>query len=190
MSRCSSLNQARAYWSAKYSGSLWKRSEIARNSGSAMSATSVGRHHRRDLLARDVRVVGEVLRGDVLGLPLLGAGGALGELPLVLEEQVEVAVVPLRRVGGPGPSRPEVMVSSALPLPNSFFQPRPPECTGQPSGSGPTSDGSPPPCVLPNVWPPAMSATVSSLFMPMRLNVTLMSCADATGSACPSGPRG
>jgi hypothetical protein len=41
MSRCSSLNQARAYWSAKYSGSAWKRSEIARNSGSAMSATSV-----------------------------------------------------------------------------------------------------------------------------------------------------
>ncbi len=41
MSRCSSLNQARAYWSAKYSGSAWKRSEYWRNSGSAMSATSV-----------------------------------------------------------------------------------------------------------------------------------------------------
>ena len=41
MSRCSSLNQARAYWSAKYSGSAWKRSEMGRNSGSAMSAMSV-----------------------------------------------------------------------------------------------------------------------------------------------------
>jgi hypothetical protein len=67
------------------------------------------------------------------------------------------------------------MVSSALPLPYWLIQPSWPECTGQPSGSGPTSEASPPPCALPKVWPPAMSATVSSLFMPIRLNVTLMS---------------
>jgi hypothetical protein len=36
------------------------------------------------------------------------------------------------------PSRPLVMVSSALPLPNLFFQPRPCSSSGAPSGSGPT----------------------------------------------------
>jgi hypothetical protein len=60
-----------------------------------------GGHHRRDLAALDVRVVGEVLGLHVLGPPLLGAGRALRELPLVLEEQVEVAGVPLRRVDRP-----------------------------------------------------------------------------------------
>jgi hypothetical protein len=57
MSRCSSLNQARAYWSAKYSGSRWKRSEMARNSGSAMRATSVVAIIVGHLAALDVRVV-------------------------------------------------------------------------------------------------------------------------------------
>src|SRR3954452_231126 len=45
-------------------------------------------------------------------------------------------------VGDQPRSRPLVIVSLPLPVPNSFFQPRPIECTGQPSGSGPTSDGS------------------------------------------------
>src|SRR5215475_7225783 len=51
-----------------------------------------------------------------------------------------------------------------------------------PSGAGPISDGSPAPWVLPNVWPPAISATVSSSFIAMRKNVSRMSLAAATGS--------
>ena len=82
------------------------------------------------------------------------------------------------------------MVSSALPLPCWLIQPRPWACTGQPCGSGPTSEGSPPPWLLPKVWPPAMSATVSASFMPMRLKVTRMSWAEASGSGLPCGPSG
>ena len=82
------------------------------------------------------------------------------------------------------------MVSAPLPVPFWLTQPMPPPCTGQPSGSGPTRSALPAPWALPKVWPPAMSATVSSLFMPMRLKVTRMSCAEATGSGRPCGPSG
>src|SRR6516164_9124076 len=60
------------------------------------------------------------------------------------------------------------MASAPKPEPNLLFQPRPCSSIKAPSGSGPISDGSPAPCVLPNVWPPAMSATVSSSFIAMR----------------------
>src|SRR5256885_722754 len=43
------------------------------------------------------------------------------------------------------------------------------------------SDGSPAPWVLPKVWPPAISATVSSSFIAMRKNVSRMSLAAAAG---------
>src|SRR5271167_3510951 len=56
-----------------------------------------------------------------------------------------------------------------------------------PSGSGPISDGSPAPWVLPKVWPPAMSATVSSSFIAMRKKVSRISLAAATGSGLPFG---
>ena len=62
----------------------------------------VGRRHHRpvedalDVGVRDGR------RRRVGRLPLLRPGGALGELPLPAEQRVEVAVVPLRRRGGPG----------------------------------------------------------------------------------------
>ncbi len=42
-----------------------------------------------------------VRRVLVLRRPLLGAGGALHELPLVAEQHVEISIVPLRRVGRP-----------------------------------------------------------------------------------------
>ncbi len=67
------------------------------------------------------------------------------------------------------------MVSAPLPVPCWLTQPIPPACTGQPSGSGPTSSGLPAPWVLPKVCPPATSATVSSAFMPIRAKVILMS---------------
>ena len=43
---------------------------------------------------------------------------------------------------------------------------------------------------LPNVWPPTMSATVSSSFIAMRANVSRMSRAAASGSGLPFGPSG
>ena len=42
------------------------------------------------------------------------------------------------------------------------------------------------PCVLPNVCPPAISATVSSSFIAMRRKVSRMSRAAATDPACRS----
>ena len=48
----------------------------------------------------------------------------------------------------------------------------------------------PAPCVLPKVWPPAISATVSSSFIAMRLNVSRISLAAAIGSGLPFGPSG
>ena len=66
-----------------------------------------------------------------------------------------------------------------------------PSLIGAASGSGPTfSSESPAPCVLPKVWPPAMSATVSSSFMAIRANVSRMSRAAASGSGLPFGPSG
>ena len=87
-------------------------------------------------------------------------------------------------------SRPLVIVSPPLPVPKLLFQPRP--CCSMPaaSGSGPTSVASPAPWVFPKVWPPAMSATVSSSFIAMRANVSLISRAAATGSGLPFGPCG
>ena len=59
-------------------------------------------HHRRGLLGRIMRVGDHVLRTAVLRVPLMGAGGALVEFPLIAEEHVEIAVVPLGGVGLPG----------------------------------------------------------------------------------------
>src|SRR5690606_6514123 len=87
-------------------------------------------------------------------------------------------------------SMPLVMVSPALPDPWVLFQPRPIWWIGAASGGGPTLDASPAPWVLPKVWPPAMSATVSSSVMPMRRNVSRTSFAAATGSGLRAGPSG
>ena len=84
-----------------------------------------------------------------------------------------------------------MIVSPPLPLPNVLRQPRPCSSRPAPSGSAPTyRSESAAPCALPNVWPPAMSATVSSSFIAMRRNVSRMSRAAATGSGVPFGPCG
>ncbi len=63
----------------------------------------VGGQHDRDVpLARVVGVRDGALAGAVLRLPLVGAGRALGELPLVAEQGLEEAVVPGDRGGRPG----------------------------------------------------------------------------------------
>src|SRR5689334_8411112 len=48
-------------------------------------------------------------------------------------------------------SGPPVMASAPMPVPCVLFQPRPWSSIAAPSGSAPTSDGSPAPCVLPKV---------------------------------------
>src|SRR4030042_1693763 len=69
-------------------------------------------------------------------------------------------------------SRPLVIVSPPLPAPKLLFQPRPCSSLGAASGSGPTCFASPAPWVLPNAWPPAMSAPLSSSVMAMRAKVS------------------
>ena len=93
-------------------------------------------------------------------------------------------------LGFHAPSMPLVVVCTPLPLPKALRQPRPCSSIGAPSGSGPTSVGSPAPCALPKVWPPATSATVSSSFIAMRAKVSRTSRPEATGSGLPSGPSG
>ena len=88
------------------------------------------------------------------------------------------------------PSSPLVSVSGPLPLPKVFFQPRPCCSTGQASGSGPMQSGLTAPWHLPNVWPPTMSASVSSSFIAIRRKVSRMSLAAASGSGLPLGPSG
>ena len=62
----------------------------------------VGRQHHRGTALRRVVGVGDGARpGAALRLPLVCAGGALGELPLVAEEDPEEAVVPGDRGFGP-----------------------------------------------------------------------------------------
>src|SRR5215467_12960669 len=87
-------------------------------------------------------------------------------------------------------SGPPVTASAPTPVRNLLFQPRPWSSIVAPSGSGPISDGSPAPWVLPKVWPPAISATVSSSSIAMREKVSRMSLAAATGSGLPFGPSG
>ena len=89
------------------------------------------------------------------------------------------------------PSNPLVMVLPALPLPRVFFQPRPCSSMLAAAGSFPTYLlGSAAPWVLPKVWPPAISATVSSSFIAMRAKVSRISRAEAIGSGFPLGPSG
>src|SRR3954451_13320175 len=58
-------------------------------------------------------------------------------------------------------SGPPVMACAPIPVSYLLFQPSPWSSSAPASGSGPTSDGSPAPWVLPNECPPAMRATVS-----------------------------
>ena len=62
-----------------------------------------GVHHRRVPLLGIVRVGHRARGGLVLRCPLVRAGRALREFPLVPEQVLEIIVVPLRRARGPGP---------------------------------------------------------------------------------------
>ena len=60
----------------------------------------------------------------------------------------------------------------------------------RPRARGRRGRRSPAPWVLPKVWPPAISATVSSSSIAMRAKVSRMSRAEASGSGLPFGPSG
>src|SRR5690606_24613356 len=59
-------------------------------------------HHREVRLARVMRIRNVLLGGAFFGHPLLRAGGALGQHPLVLEQVAEETLRPLVRRRGPG----------------------------------------------------------------------------------------
>ena len=61
-----------------------------------------GQHGGRDALLGVVGMGHRSRARPALGLPLMGAGRALGQLPLVAEQVLEEAVAPLRRRRGPG----------------------------------------------------------------------------------------
>ena len=65
-----------------------------------------GQHHRGVPLRRVVRVGHGARRLGVLGRPLLRPGRARGQLPVVPEQVVQVAVVPRHRLVGPGALEP------------------------------------------------------------------------------------
>src|SRR4026207_237608 len=80
------------------------------------------------------------------------------------------------------------MVSTPMPVLKPLFQPKPCASMSAASQSSPTCDLGPAPWVLPNVCPPAISATVSSSFIAMRRNVSRISLAAAPGARGPLGP--
>ena len=139
----------------------------------------IGRQHgRRDPLRRVVRVRHGAGAGAIFRLPLLRAGRALGQFPFVAEEVLEETVAPLRRRGGPGDFQAAgdrvaafARAEAVLPAEALLFE------AGRFRLSAPRASPAPAPWVLPKVWPPAISATVSSSFMAMRPKVSRMSFA-------------
>src|SRR6266404_5889378 len=100
------------------------------------------------MLLRLVICVGD--RGlSAFRFPLLRAGGALRQLPFVLEQDLEEVVAPFRRCLRPGHFRATgdgvgAEADAMLALPAEAL-------IAAPSGSTPISDGSPAPWVLPKV---------------------------------------
>jgi len=60
-------------------------------------------HHRAALLGRVMSVCDHVFVFDVLGQPLIGAGRALDQFPLVFEQHFQIAHIPGRRIRFPCP---------------------------------------------------------------------------------------
>ena len=191
MSRWVSLNHARANASANSSGFSWKRREIFSYSGSKRSARSVVSMVGRRSSEPSSGPGTVTLLVPPLGCHWFAPAGLLvssHSWPNRLSKKpfdhwVGVAVQVT--------SMPLVMASAPLPVPYELFQPSPCSSSGAASGSWLMyCSGSAAPWVLPNVWPPAISATVSSSFMAMRPNVSRMSRAEASGSGSPLGPSG
>ena len=88
------------------------------------------------------------------------------------------------------PSMPLVIVNSPAPVPSGLCQPRPMASSGAISGGAPILSALTMPWLLPKAWPPAIRATVSSLFIAMRLNEMRMSRAEPIGSPSEFEPSG
>ena len=150
-----------------------------------------GQHRRGDALRRIVGMRHRAGARPVLRLPLMRAGRALRQLPVVAEQVLEEVVAPLRRRGGPGDFQ---AAGDGVAAQARAEAARPAEAlrldASQASGSAPLCDSGAAPWALPKVWPPAISATVSSSFIAMRVKVSRMSLAAATGSGLPFGPCG
>ncbi len=188
MSRCSSLYQALANASRNASRSSAKRREIFSYAGSNRSARSVVSMVGRCFLAASW-ASGTVSSASLATHWCAPAGDASSShswanrfLKKPLPQRVGVSVQVT--------SSPLVIVSPALPDPWELCHPRPWASSGAASGSGPTLSPDPAPWVLPKVWPPAMSATVSSSFIAIRRKVSRMSRAASSGSGLPLGPSG
>ena len=187
MSRCVSLNQALAKATLKSSGFSWNRFEIFEYSGSnrsersVVSMTGVCRFERS--WASGTRPAPCPPAGTHWCFPA-GLFESSHSKPNRLSKNWDV-----QRTGfaDHAPSSPLV---NGQPEPALFFQPRPCCSVGAPAGSGPTFSSLTAPWVLPKVCPPAISATVSSSSMDIRLKVSRMSRAAATGSGLAFGPSG
>ena len=86
----------------------------------------------------------------ILGRPLLGPGRARRQLPVVLEQVVQVPVVPLRRLVGPGALQPAGDGVGALAGAEGVPPAEALLLDGAPSGSGPTYSAPAAPWDLPN----------------------------------------
>ena len=62
-----------------------------------------GGHDRCRTQSRHVGIGNQMFRTHVLGDPLPSTGRALGQLPLIAEHHLEIALIPLGGVGFPGP---------------------------------------------------------------------------------------
>ena len=118
------LEPARAKASANCSGS---RRNAARSSRRPGRSAATGRWSAWSAHGawRDPAGRARCRRRHRPWFPLVRAGRALGQFPLVLEQVLEEVVVPLRRRGGPVTSSPLVMASRPLPVPKLLFQPGP-----------------------------------------------------------------
>jgi hypothetical protein len=110
--------------------------------------------------------------------PLMRTRRTLGQFPFEVEQIIEKVVTPLGRCLGPNNFQAaadgvSTKAFSEFILPAEALQ----------FDFGAFRLGA-------DVVPPAISATVSSSFMAMRLNVSRMSLAAATGSGFPLGPSG
>ena len=192
MSRWVSLNQARAKASLNASWSLRNFSEIARNSGSILQRHVGGGHHRRHALADGSCAAGAMSSGFwLIGCHCCAPAGRLHQLVFIVEQQAEIILRPLGRRVDPralDAAGDGVLADAALvarwPSRSPAARCRRPRARRRPGSASPS------PCALPKVWPPAVSATVSSWFIAMRSKVTLMSRADCSGSGLPPGPFG
>ena len=125
------------------------------------------------------------------GIHWVAPAGLLVFTQLNLKRLSRYCMVQAVGLADQAPSRPLVMVSGPTPVPHLFSQPMPCFSTPSAAGSGPTHlPGSAAPWALPKVWPPAISAAVSSSFMAMRPKVSRMSLAASSGSGTPFGPSG